>query len=163
MDTIITSIKLPKPKVKITDPNEAAKPTAEFSKFFNDIVEVQYPDNFECSDAPKKGEITYALNIKGLRQDCDVTFDVQPAKKLTVEKAFEQMKGKFNPQSTGDASIDATPAKFLMTSPAANIERKMYFVVKNDKLYRVILTWYKPMSKDFQPAFERIVASLKLK
>jgi hypothetical protein len=163
MDTVIASIKLPKIKAKITDPNEAAKPTAEFTRFFNDVVEVQYPDNFECSDAPKKGEITYALNIRGLRQDCDVVFDSQPAKKLTVEKAFEQMKGKFNPQSTGDATVDGTAAKYLLTTPAPNIERKMYFTVKNDKLYRVILTWYKPLAKDFQPAFERVVASLKLK
>lgn len=162
-DTVLNSIRLPQPKAKSKDPNEAAKPSAEFTKYTGEYFDIQYPYNFQYTLPSKKGETIFALNIKGLREDSDIMIDILPAKKLSVEKVFEQNKGKFNPKTTGDATIDGNPAKYLATSPAPNIERRVYFVVKNDKMYRVILTWNKPMTKDFQPAFEKSVASLTLK
>ena len=162
-DTVMNSVKLPQPKLRSKDPNEAAKPLAEFSKYSGDVVDIQYPRNFEYTLPEKKGETQFALRIKGLRDDCDIVLDVFPAKKLTTEKVFEQNKGKFNPKSTGDATIDGNSAKFLTTSPAPNIDRRVYFTVKNDKMYRVILTWNRPLTKDFLPAFEKSLASIKIK
>ncbi|HLF20603.1 MAG TPA: hypothetical protein VI704_07420 [Bacteroidota bacterium] len=162
-DTVLNSIRLPQPKAKSKDPNEAAKPSADFTKYTGEFLDIQYPYNFQYTLPAKKGETIFALQIKGLRADSDIMIDILPAQKLTVEKVFEQNKGKFNPKSTGDATIDGNPAKYLTTSPASNIERRVYFTVKNDKMYRVILTWNKPMTSDFQPAFERSVASLKIK
>jgi hypothetical protein len=162
-DTVLNSIRLPQPKSKSKDPNEAAKPSAEVSKYTGEFFEIQYPYNFQYTLPAKKGETIFALQIKGLREDSDIMIDILPAKKLTVEKVFEQNKGKFKPKTMGDATIDGNPAKYLTTSPAPNIERRVYFTVKNDKMYRVILTWNKPMTGDFQPAFEKSVASLKIK
>jgi hypothetical protein len=162
-DTVLNSIRLPQPKAKSKDPNEAAKPSADFTKYSGEFLDIQYPYNFQYTLPAKKGEAIFALQIKGLREDSDIMIDILPAKKLTVEKVFEQNKGKFKPKSTGDATIDGNPAKYLTTSPTPTIERRVYFTVKNDKMYRVILTWNKPMTNDFQPAFEKSVASLKIK
>ena len=162
-DTVLNSIRLPLPKIKSKDPNEAAKPSPEVSKYVGEFFDLQYPANFEYKLPAKKGETIFAVNIKGLREDSDIMIDLLPAKKLTVDKVFDQNKGKFNPKSTGDATIDGNRAKYLTASPASNIERKVYFIVKNDKVYRIILTWNRPMSGDFQPAFEKAVASLKIK
>lgn len=163
VDSIVTSWKLPKPKENYADPNAASKPSAELSRYQNDVIEIQHPDNFECKPVAKKGKTEFAVNIEGLRQDCNIAIDMFPAEKLSLEKVFEQNKGKFNPKSTGDVKIDGNDAKFLVTSVNATIDRKVYFTVKNDKVYRVILTWYKPMAADFQPAFEKAVGTIKLK
>jgi hypothetical protein len=39
----------------------------------------------------------------------------------------------------------------------------VYFVVKNDKFYRIIFNYYEPAKKDFLPAFEKSIASLRIK
>lgn len=164
LDKIVESIKLPKAKMKITDPNEAAKPSTEVTKFSNDFIEFEHPDNFDVSmPKEKKGGSLFALKIQGLRQDCTIDFDIFPTNKHPLDKLFDDNKGKFNPKSTGSAKIDGNDAKTLTASPAPNIDRLVYFTVKGDKLYRVILTWYKPMTSDFKPAFEKVVASMKLK
>ncbi len=162
-ETMINSVKLPKPKPKTNDPNEIVKPSAEVTKFSNEFIEIQHPDNFEVSYPQKKSDVTFVMNIQGLRQDCNILIDMQSAKKASLDKVFDENKGKYKPTKTGTAKIDGVDAKYLNTSPAASIERKVYFAVKNDKMYRIILTWYKPMSSDFLPAFEKAVASLKLK
>jgi len=35
--------------------------------------------------------------------------------------------------------------------------------VKDDKVYRLVVTWYQPMADDYVPAFEKVIASLKIK
>jgi hypothetical protein len=163
VDTILASWKLPKAKENYKDPNAASIPSAEFTRYQGSLLEIQYPDNFEAKPAPKKGIIEFALNIQGLRQDCNISIDVFPAEKLSLDKAFDQNKGVFKPQKQGDAKIDGNPAKFLTTAVNATIDRKVYFTVKNDKVYRIILTWYKPMTNDFLTVFEKAVGTLKIK
>lgn len=167
-DQIIASVKLPKPKPSYADPNAASKPSAEVDKFSNDFVEFMYPNNFEVTPAKeKKGGSLFALKVQGLRQDCIVDLDVFPTKtdkgEVKFEKFFEENKSKFNPKSTTTAKVDGQDAKVLIASPSKDIDRKVFFVAKGEKIYRIILTWYKPMANDFQPAFENIVATMKLK
>ena len=44
-----------------------------------------------------------------------------------------------------------------------DVASRAYFVVKNDKIYRVIFNYYAPAKKDFLPAFEKSVASIRIK
>ncbi|HLP15152.1 MAG TPA: hypothetical protein VK470_02770 [Bacteroidota bacterium] len=163
IDSVVASLKFPKPKANYADPNAASKPSAEFARFSGQVLDIQYPENFDTKTLPKKGKTEFALNIQGLRQDCNIVIDVFPAEKLNIDKVFEQNKGSFKPQQQGNTKIDGNDARFLVTSVNPTIERKVYFTVKNDKVYRVILTWYKPMAADFLPAFEKAVSTLKIK
>lgn len=164
LDKIVESVKLPKPKVSYKDPNAAVLPSAEVSKFNNDYVEFDYPDNFAVTmPKEKKGGAIFALHVEGLRQDCTIDLDVFPTNKHNLDKLFDDNKGKFNPKKTGQSKIDGNDAKTLTASPAPNIDREVYFTVKGDKLYRLILTWHKPMTNDFKPAFDKLVASMKIK
>jgi hypothetical protein len=163
VDTMLASWKLPKPKPSYKDPNEASNPSAEFTRYQGGVIDMQYPDNFEYKMIPKKGKTEFAISFQGLRQDCTIDIDVFPAEKLTVDKVFDQNKGLFKPTQQGNATIDGNAAKYLMTTVGPNIDRKVYFTVKNDKVYRIILTWFKPMTADFQPAFEKAVNTLKIK
>ncbi len=168
-DKIIESIKLPKPKVSYKDPNAAALPSAEVTKFSNDFVEFEHPDNYEVTmPKEKKGGSLHTLHLQGLRQDCTLDLDVFPTKtdkgEVKFEKFVEDNKAKFKPKSTSSAKIDGVNATVISAAPPAkDIERTVYFTTKGEKIYQVVVTWYKPLTNDFKPAFDKVVASLKLK
>jgi len=52
---------------------------------------------------------------------------------------------------------------YVNYTPAASVGGRAYFMVKNDKVCRVVLTWHQPMRDAYVPAFENIVKSLQLK
>ncbi|MGA7160397.1 MAG: hypothetical protein WBZ48_05305 [Bacteroidota bacterium] len=162
-DTVLSSIKLPKPKVAVTKVDES-KPSAEWTKYPGEFFEIQYPDNFEYTFPAKKGETTFSMNIHHkIRQDCAIQIDMLPAKKLTVAKVFDQNKGIFKPKSTSDTKIDGLDAKYLTYAPEPKVAGRAYFVVKDDKVYRFVVTWYQPMAADYEPVFEKAISSIKIK
>ena len=61
------------------------------------------------------------------------------------------------PPSTGQK------AAFINYSPVKNINSRVYFMVKNDKIYRVIFNYFTAMKADFLPVFEKIVGSIVIK
>ena len=168
-DKIVESIKLPKAKISYKDPNAAALPSAEVTKFSNDFVEFMHPDNYDVTmPKEKKGGSIHTLHLEGLRKDCTFDLDVFPTKtdkgEVKFEKFVEDNKAKFKPKSTGTQNIDGANAVVIAAvSPAKDIERSVYFTTKGDKIYQVVVTWYKPLTNDFKPAFDKVVASLKLK
>ncbi len=161
-DSVIASLVLPKPRVfaKNVDPS---LPVAETDKFSNEVLELTYPANFSPSLKPAGKEIQFSMELKGYRQDCFVTIDVRPAKGLTLEKVIEQNTKNMKSTGKGSTTIAGEKASYVNETPIKNIDRRTYFVVKNDKFYRVIFTYYSPMKKDFLPAFEKTVSSLRLK
>ncbi|MFZ4621009.1 MAG: hypothetical protein ACOYNS_10640 [Bacteroidota bacterium] len=169
LDKVVESIKLPKPKISYKDPNAAALPSAEVTKFSNDFVEFEHPDNYEVSmPKEKKGGALHTLHLQGLRQDCTLDLDIFPTKtdkgEVKFDKFVEDNKAKFKPKSSVSAKIDGANATVVTaTPPAKDIERSVYFTTKGDKIYQVVVTWYKPLTNDFKPAFDKVVASLKLK
>jgi hypothetical protein len=168
LDKIVESIKLPRPKESYKDPNAASKPSPDLAKFSNDFVEFEHPANFEVTFPKAKSGMITTLHVEGLRKDCTIDLDVFPTKtdkgEVKFEKFVEDNKSKFKPKSTGSDKIDGiTSVTITAAPPAKDIERKVYFLTKGEKIYQIVLTWYKPMGADFQPAFEKVVASLKLK
>lgn len=161
-DSALASLTLPKPRVvaKNVDPS---LPVEDFDRFQNEVLDIGYPANFSPTIAKPKGEVTFALEIKGYRQDCFITIDVRPAKKLTLEKVVEQNSKQFKSTSKAQARISNEKAIYLNFSPMKNVDGRVYFVVKNDKFYRVITYYYSPMKKSFQPAYEKAVASIRFK
>jgi hypothetical protein len=160
VDSFFASVELPKPKAAPVNP---AIPSTEFETFSNSFLDISYPNNFEPSSPPPSGEVQFMLQIQGYRQDSNILIDVRPAKKLTVDKVVEQNEKMFKVTSRGETKIDGLKAIYLNYSPAREIGRRVYFVVKNDKVYRIILTYYQPARKDFLPAFEKAVASIRIK
>jgi len=162
MDTLISSIRLPRPKVKAVDADPSL-PSTTFTDFSNNYLRISYPDNFDATTPSVKGEMKFSFEIKGYRQDCTVRIDILPAKGLAVEKVFEQNQGKFSRVSgKGQTTIAGAKALFLNYSPARDIGSRAYFLVKNDQVYRIIMNFYAPKRADFLPAFEKTVGSLKI-
>jgi hypothetical protein len=165
-DSVMTSVCLPK-KVIIEKGVDPAIPIAQIERFSDNNLQLEYPANFAPTDMSKKGDVLSAVRFMGntnvSRNDCTIDIDVRPAKKLSLEKVVEQNSKKISATSKGEVKIGDEKAVYFNETPQKNIERRTYFVVKNDKFYRVILTYYSPMKKDFLPAFEKVIASIRLK
>jgi hypothetical protein len=43
------------------------------------------------------------------------------------------------------------------------VQRKFYFLVKDDKVFRVTMDWYRPQSEEYLKAYDKTVSSLKIK
>lgn len=161
LDTLTATFRLPEPKVvqKDVDP---ALPSSSFQTFNNKILEISHPDNFEAEFPAPKGEITFSMELKGYRADCTIRIDAFPAKGLTTEKVFEQNSKFYKKTSQGQATINGVKALYLDYVPTKGIESRVYFLVKNNTVYRVITNYFQSLKKDFAPVFQKTVASLKV-
>jgi hypothetical protein len=162
----MSSLLLPR-KIVIEKGVDPAIPIVQTERYSDNYLQLEYPANFGASDMPKKGNIVSAVRFMGVnkdsRNDCTIDIDVRPAQKLTLEKVVEQNSKKINATSKGNTKIGDEKSVYFNESPQRGIERRTYFVVKNDKFFRIILTYYVPMKRDFLPPFEKVVASIRFK
>ena len=159
IDTFVATAQWPKAKAAKVD---ESIPSTTYETISNDVLSVSYPNNFNPTMPAPKGDVQFILMLQGYRNDSNVLIDVRPAKKLTVEKVVEQNTKFFKPTSTGATTIDGLKAPYLNYSMSKGVISRAYFVVKNDKIYRIIFNYYEPAKKDFLPAFEKSVASLRI-
>ncbi|HNW58502.1 MAG TPA: hypothetical protein PKI62_02355 [bacterium] len=162
LDTVLASLHLPVAQVQApgVDP---ALPAEEFDVFENNFLKISYPVNFQPSPATVKDPVQFALTIYGYRKDSGIYIDVRPAQKLTLDKLVAQNAAKFKESGRGIATVDGVPATWLNYAGGKDITSRVYFFVKNDKFFRVIVNTYQPMKSAFQPAFDKMVASLVTK
>jgi hypothetical protein len=164
LDTVLNTLTLPKPKIQSNDPNAFVLPSQYTKVIKNNVLEVTVPDNMNETYPTPKGEVTFAMNLKIYREDCTMDADVRPAKKLSLDKVVDQNSKKLsNVTGKGTATISGESARFFNYTPARGIKSRIYFTVKNDKIYRVIFNYYAPMEKDFLPAYEKVIASIRFK
>ncbi|MEW6509949.1 MAG: hypothetical protein AB1428_03205 [Bacteroidota bacterium] len=158
-NAVLATIQFPKPAVPGRDPTLPSENLAEYS---GRLFSFQYPDNFNFTNAPR-GSNEEVVELRGVRQDCSIRFDVFAAKGLTVEKVFDQNKGKYRATGTGKVTVGGLPGLTLTYQPTSNVERRFIFVVKNDKVYRVTLDWYRPQRLEYLAAYDNVVASVRIK
>ena len=103
------------------------------------------------------------VGLRGQRQDCNVLFDVFGAQGLTLEKVFAQNKGRYKGAVEGKVTIGGQPALTLTLSAAKDVERRVYFAVKNDKVVRITMDWFKPQRTEYLAAYEKVITSIKFK
>jgi hypothetical protein len=163
-DSAMGSLTLPKPKEKSKNPLDEVIPTKVTKVIKNDALEMTVPENMNETYPKVTGEVMFNMSLLIYRKDCTIDIDVRPAKKLTLEKVVEQNSKKImNVKGKGTATISGEKAQYFNYSLAKDVKSRIYFVVKNDKIYRVIMNYYVPMEKDFLPAFEKVIASIRIK
>jgi hypothetical protein len=163
LDTVLATLTLPKPKPAGGTPEEPPPPSEVFAKFDNERLTISYPDNFEASLPRPKAPTEFSLQIKGYRQDSYVQIDVIPAGGLTADKVVEQNAKFYRETSRGKATVAGETTTYLNYSPMKDVQSRVYFLVKNDKFYRVIVNYYVPMRSAYLPAFEKTIGSLVVK
>jgi hypothetical protein len=162
LDTLLTSLKFTEtaPKVVAGDP---ALPSANFIDFSNNYLSLKYPDNFELNTPAVKAPAEFALDIRGYRQDSFVHLDITPAKGLSPEKVVLQNSKFYKSTSKGSVTIDGVKTTYLDYRPMKDINSRVYFLVKNDRFFRIIFNYYTPMKEKFLNTFEKVVSSITVK
>ena len=158
-DSALASFQFPKPREKGRDetlPSESF--TANDAKLFT----FEYPDNFNF-ETVAKGLNELALSLRGVRRDCSIMFHVFGAKGLTLEKVVDQNKGRYAGASSGKATLGGVPALTLTYSASRDVERRFVFAMKDDKVYRVTLDWFKPQRTEYLAAYDKVLSSFKFK
>ncbi len=158
-DSSIHSFQFPKPVPKGRD---ATLPSEIFTQGQTKSFSYEYPENFNFESVPKK-ENEEAVSLRGENRSCSIQFLVFAAKGLTLQKVFDQNKGSFKGAVSGKATIGGQPALTLTYGPTRDVERRFYFVVRNDKVYRVTMDWVRAQRSDYLAAYEKVLNSIKFK
>ena len=158
-DAVLKSFELPVIMARKSD-TWMASPNLE--TYTSNYFMMQYPENMNIVSVPK-GDKDFVMEMRADRQDCSIHIDVFGAKALTVDKVWEQNKGKYKARAKGETTIDGNKAYWVDYSLMANVTSRAYFVVKNDKVIRATLNWYTQQKDIYFPVLEKIVNSLKLK
>lgn len=130
--------------------------------YTSDFFTMKYPDNLNIVPM-SKGKNDFVMEMRADRLDCSIHIDVFGAHKLTIDKVWEQNKGKYKAKATGETTIDGEKSFWVDYSVMKDINSRAYFVVKNDKVIRITINWYAPQKDIYFTAFENCVKSLKLK
>jgi hypothetical protein len=155
----LNSFQLPKPIEKGRD---VTLPSETFTDFDTKMFSFQYPDNFNTTN-PSKGKNDLVIGLRGQRQDCNIVIDVFGAQKLTLEKVVNQNKGLYKGATQGKTTVGGIPAVTLSLSATRDVARRVYFMVKDDKVIRIIMDWYKPQQTDYLAAYDKVLSSWKFK
>lgn len=132
---------------------EADPPSSTFKAAKGNGFSIQIPDNFRMSGSGN------SFTISGDRRgDCVVSISIQDAKGNSLDKILEQNAklGSFSKTSLG-----GTPAGVANYKSKADLDSKIYFAVKDGKIYKVFSTYYKPEANNYKAAFTKMVNSIK--
>lgn len=155
----LNSFQLPKPAVKGRD---ETLPSEEFSTGENTYFRYSYPANFNVS-RPAKGSYDFVEVLQGANRSTSVRFDIFDAKGLTLQKVYDQNKGKYRAESTGKATVSGEPAMWLQYGATKDVDRRFYFVVYKGKVLRITMDWMKNQKDDYLAAYEKVLSSIKFK
>jgi hypothetical protein len=158
-EAALNAFQLPKPVEKGRD---ATLPSETFTEYDAKMFTFLYPENFNFTNPPK-GKNELVIGLRGQRQDCNILIDVFSAQKLTLDKVVDQNKGRYKGATMGKATVGGEPAITLTLSATKEVERRVYFTVRNDKVIRITMDWYKPQRTEYLAAYDRVIGSIKFK
>jgi hypothetical protein len=158
-DAMVKSFTVPVVVAKAPDTWSAS---ANTSPLDNQFFTMAYPDNMEFVST-KKGDKDYVVELRADRLDCTIHVDVFGAVGLTVDKVWEQNKGRYKARGTGETALDGNKTYWVDYSQRADIGSRAYFTVKNDKVIRTTLNWFAPKRDVYFPVLETMVKSMKIK
>lgn len=147
----------------ITEVVEADPPSATLNIRQGDGFTIGIPDNFGSENIGKSGNALKSFSYLGKRRgDSYIQIEIFDSKKKELKKIVDELKGSLKgasaPQKT---TLGGKEAYLINYTPSGSVGGKAYFAINNDKLYRVIINWFKGEEKDFLPVFEKSVQSFR--
>lgn len=140
---------------------EAEPPTMNMKNMSGEGFTIGIPDNF-APERVKSPDAIKTYNYMGARRgDCYIRVDLlDGSKQKELKKIVEENKDKYKstPRSTKVGGLDA----FVMDYKASGtVKGRVWFAKKGEKLFRVTLNWFTGEEKEFLPAFEKSISTLK--
>ncbi len=176
-DTAIASAKLGvAPKIEpvkvdtVIVEREPFKPAAKMKAYASDYFTIQVPENF-LAKVQNKQNVLFSVKFvgDGGPSDCTVEIDVFEAKNVSkLDKVIEDNKSAyeqagFRITAVKTATVAGQPAKYFEYRYGKNIAGRAYFVLVNERLYRITLNWYIPEKDIYLPTFTKMVRSFQIK
>lgn len=155
----LNSFRLPRPAVRGTD---EMIPSSEYVEETTQHFRVSLPDNFQGGTVKGPFESSSEYSNKK-RLDCSIRLDMFDAKHQTVDKVFDQNRSKYRGTGTGRMIIGGDQSMFISYAATKDVSARAYFLVHGNSAWRITTTWYNPDAKDYIPAFEKILGSIKWK
>ncbi len=158
-EEILASVKLGQ-KIEIipdtvTVVEEAEPPSQTLRTVSGEGYSIDIPDNFSKEGGMYMGKRRGDSYIKVESFDASKTKDFG---KL-VEENRKKLAGAGSAQNI---TIGGEKAAKVTYTPSGKVGGEMYFVLKNKRLYRVTINWFKGEEKDFKPIFQKCVMTLKV-
>jgi len=154
---------------KKTAASFSSAPSSMMSSFTSEQFDIEYPDNFESSIPSKSKDGIAVAEFKGYRADSKIRVEVVPAKKNTLAKIVETYKasydrGGYRVKRSAQTTIGGENFSYIdLAAKKYDVDARAYLAVKNDKVYHVFITWYRPETNVYVPVFEGSIKTLKLK
>ena len=137
---------------------EEQKPSETMKTYDGQGFTISYPENFSAGGTGK------GVAIKGDRNDATIQVDILDGKNTTFDKFVAENATKvYRGAGVGNATLGGQAGKVINYSFNPTVKSRAYFVMKGDKIYRLTVNWPTAMEDAFRPAFERSIASFKLK
>lgn len=158
-DEILASVKLGRKieikKDTVTVVEEAEPPSQTLRTVSGEGYIIDIPDNFSKEGGMYLGKRRGDSYIKVESFDASKTKDFG---KL-VEENHKKLPGAGAVQNI---TINGEKAAKIVYTPSGKVGGEMYFVLKNKRLYRVTINWFRDEEKDFKPIFQKCVMTLKV-
>ncbi len=166
-DEILASVILastPVEKVRDTTTilEEAPPPSMDLTEKSGDGFVMMIPNNFQSENVGKSQGALRVYNYMGMRRGDSYirveTFDASKSKDL--KKIVEDNKTKFN-ASPKETTISGKKSYFMDYKASKDVKGRIWFVINNDRLFRITINWFVPEEKDFLPPFEKSISTFK--
>jgi len=161
-DEIVNDLVLAKTPAEIGDTlfvagSELPPPSDTLTTMSGNGYTIQVPKNFKKSqrgsgtvfDGERRGD-SYIM--------VDITKATVGTAKAAAEKQNESIKGVIK-----STKIGGETAYYISYSPSGKIARRLYFIVKNNKIYRLTVDWAKEEQNLYLSVFEKSVNTFKVK
>jgi hypothetical protein len=76
---------------------------------------------------------------------------------------MDQNLGRYKPTAKGQTTIGGQPAPHFTYAATKDVDRRFCFVVKDDKVYRLTMDWFRPQRDQYLAAYEKVLSSFKFK
>jgi len=166
-DSTLKTVRFAKPRLTAAAAAQFV-PSTTLQTYSAKEFDISYPDNFEYNFPKRSGDTEFLVEFKGVREDCILRVDISPAKKNPLDKVVEKYRTElqklYNIKSAAETTLGGEKASYFnMSLRGREIDSRAYFLVKSDKVFYIFMSWYRPQANLYVPAFEKMVASMKLK
>ena len=164
-DEILASVKIavePQERKSDTVKVEAEPPSQNLTTRGGDGYTISMPENFTSTTGKVKDALGSRNYIGDRRADCNIQVDVIDAsKQQNLKKIVDDNKAKYGNSNPSATSLGGQSAYVFSYSPGRNVQSRVFFVVKGNKLFRITMNWFKGEEASYLPIFEKCIKSLK--
>ena len=138
---------------------ELPLPSSKLIKKSGKGYSIKIPDNFSATK-----ESSTSMKYEGTRRgDSYIRVEVLDASKSKNLKKIANQNAKAVGSTAKETRLSGQKSFIVEYNASKEIKRRMYYTIKGDKLYRIVMDWFVGEEKDYLPVFEKSVKTFKLK